>query len=398
VENFTGFFIVSVIQMKSILILGTAYPYRGGLASFIEMLAHTFVKQGKQVDIITFSLQYPKWLFPGKTQFSESPAPDGLCIKRMVNSIHPFNWWRVGRHIRRMRPDVVILKYWTPFMAPCLGTICRILSKNRHTVILTQLDNVIPHEKHLYDRILTRYFINSVHGFIYMSQLVKDDLDMFTTSKPLVFAPHPVFSNFGEKVSRFDACQRLNLPADKRYLLFFGLIRDYKGLDLMLDVWANLRKNGRMDDKKLIVAGEFYTDKTKYIQQTESLGIIDDVLWHDHFIRDEDVKYYFSASDVLVQPYKSATQSGVTQIAYQFETPVIVTNVGGLSEIVSDGQVGFVVEPDILSIAQAIEKIYENNRLQQMAENMVSEKRQFSWEYFSEQLEILYEKVLSLKV
>jgi len=296
-----------------------------------------------------------------------------------------------------MRPDAMILKYWTPFMAPCLGTICRMVSKNRHTVILTQLDNVIPHEKHFYDHILTRYFINSVHGFIYMSQQVKADLDLFTTAKPSVFAPHPVFSNFGEKVSRDEACQRLNLTTDKRYLLFFGLIRDYKGLDLMLDAWANLRKNSMTNDKKLIVAGEFYTDKTKYIQQMERLGIANDVLWHDHFIRDEDVKYYFSAADVLVQPYKSATQSGVTQIAYQFETPVIVTHVGGLSEIVSDEHTGYVVEPNALSIAHSIEKIYENDRFKQMAENTIAEKHRFSWDYFTEQLENLYKGIVKNK-
>ena len=159
----------------------------------------------------------------------------------------------------------------------------------------------------------------------------------------------------------------------------------------MLDVWADLRKKGQTEDKKLIVAGEFYTDKTKYMQQVECLGIANDVLWHDHFIRDEDVKYYFSASDLLVQPYKSATQSGVTQIACQFETPVIVTNVGGLSEIVADGQTGFVVDPDVQSITRAIEKMYENNRLQQMAKNMITEKRRFSWDYFTEQLEKLYD-------
>ena len=378
--------------MKNIVILGTAYPYRGGFASLCDMLARTFIKHGKQVNIITFKLQYPELLFPGKTQFSDSPPPADLNITRMVNSINPFNWWRVGRHIRRMRPDALILRYWTPFLAPCFGTICRIVSKNRHTAILTQLDNVIPHEKHFFDNILTRYFINSVHGFLYMSQQVKTDLDRFTTDKPSVFAPHPLFSNFGEKVQRDEACQHLNLSADKRYVLFFGLIRDYKGLDLMLDAWANLRQNGQTEDKKLIIAGEFYTDKTKCIQQVERLNISNDVLWHDHFIRDEDVKYYFSAADVLVQPYKSATQSGVTQIAYQFETPTIVTNVGGLAEIVPDGQVGYVVEPDATQIACSIKKIYENGNLQRMSENMIAEKRRFSWDYFAEQLEKLHEE------
>jgi len=381
--------------MKSVVILGAAYPYRGGLASFTEMLARTFVKRGKQVDVITFRLQYPEWLFPGKTQFSESPAPEGLNISRMVNSVNPFNWLRVGRHIRRLRPDALIVNYWTPFMAPCLGTICRIASKNRHTVILSKLDNVVPHERHFYDRFLTRYFVNSVHGFLYMSQQVKTELEMFTTAKPSVFAPHPVFSNFGEKLARREACRRLNLPEDKRYLLFFGLIRDYKGLDLMLDAYANLCRNGQADDKKLIVAGEFYTGKAKYIQQMERLGIVGDVLWHDRFIGDEEVKYYFSAADVLVQPYKSATQSGVTQIAYQFETPMIVTNVGGLAEIVPDGKTGFVVEPEALSIAQAIEKIYQNHHLQRMSENMTTEKRRFSWDYFAEQLENLYRSTIN---
>ena len=378
--------------MENAVILGTAYPYRG-LALLNEILARELKKHGKQVDIITFRMQYPNFLFPGKTQYSESPPPDDLHITQMVNSINPFNWWRVGRYIRKMRPDALILRYWTPFLSPCFGTICRIVSKNRHTKIIAQLDNVVPHEKHFFDNILTRYFINSVHGFLYMSQQVKDDLDIFNTDKSSVFAPHPIFSNFGEKVSRIEACQYLNLPAEKRYMLFFGLIRDYKGLDLMLDAWATLRKNGKTNDKKLIVAGEFYTDKTKYLQQIERLGISDDVLLHDRFIRNEDVKYYFSAADILIQPYKNATQSGVTQIAYQFQTPMIVTDVGGLAEIVSDGKAGYVVKPEALQIAGAIEKIYETGNLQRMSENMKIEMYRFSWDYFIEQLENLYERV-----
>jgi len=378
-ESFHFFF------MGSIIILGPAYPYRG-LALFNEMLARSLARQGKQVEIITFTLQYPDLLFPGKTQFSESPPPDDLKILRMVNTINPFNWLRVGRKIRKMRPDTLILRYWTPFMAPCFGTIARIVAKNRHTRIISLLDNVVPHEKHFFDDVLTRYFVNSVHGFLYMSQQVKDDLDRFTTSKPSVFAPHPVFSNFGDKTSRQEACKHLNIPEDKRYVLFFGLIRDYKGLDLMLDAWAHLKQNGKTADKKLIIAGEFYTDKTKYVQQMERLGIIDDILLHDRFIRDDNVKYYFSVADVLTLPYRSATQSGVTQIAYQFAMPMIVTNVGGLSEIVPDGKVGYVVEPNATQIALALEKIYENDNLKKMSENVIAEKYRFSWEYFSAQI------------
>ena len=376
-----------------IVILGPAYPYRG-LALFNEMLARSFAEQGNRVEIITFTLQYPNFLFPGKSQFSESPPPADLNITRMVNSINPFNWLRVGRHIRRMRPDMLIVRYWTPFLAPCLGTICRIVSKNRCTKIISLLDNVVPHEKHFFDSVLTRYFVNSVHGFLYMSQKVKDDLEeiqRFKDSKiqrlkPSVFAPHPVFSNFGEKLARNEACKQLNLPQEKRYLLFFGLIREYKGLDLMLDAWAHLKKNGQAYDKKLIIAGEFYTDKTKYIQQMERLGIGDDIILHDRFIRNDDVKYYFSSADVLAQPYKSATQSGVTQIAYQFATPMIVTNAGGLAEIVTDGKTGYVVEPDASQISNAIEKIFENDNLKKMSENMIPEKYKFTWENFTAQL------------
>ena len=371
--------------MENVVILGPAYPYRG-LALFNEMLARSFAKQGKKVEIITFTLQYPNLLFPGKTQFSESPPPEDLTITRMVNTVNPFNWWRVGNYIRKKRPDLLILRYWTPFMSPCFGTIARRVAKNKHTKILSLLDNVVPHEKHFFDDALTRYFVNSIDFFLYMSQQVKCDLDRFTTSKPSVFAPHPVFSNFGDKISRQEACEQLQISEDKRYVLFFGLIRDYKGLDLLLEAWANLKQKGKTTDKKLIIAGEFYTDKTKYMQQIERLNISADIILHDRFIRDDFVKYYFSVADVLALPYKSATQSGVTQIAYQFAMPMIVTNVGGLAEIVSDGKVGYVVEPKATEIEQAIEKIYENNNLQKMSENVVSEKNRFTWEYFVNQI------------
>ena len=383
--------------MNRIVILGTSYPYRGGLASFNEMLAGIFGRQGKQTEIITFKLQYPSLLFPGKTQFSESPAPKDIRITRMVNSVHPLNWWRVGRRIRKMRPDAVIVRYWTPFMAPCLGSICRIARGNGHTAVLSLLDNVVPHEKHFYDNMLTRYFINSVDGFLYMSQQVKSELDMFTTGKPAVFAPHPLFSNFGEKTSKDEACRRLNLPPDKRYILFFGLIRDYKGLDLMLDAWSLLKQNGRTGDAQLIVAGEFYSNKAAYMQQIARLDIADEVVLHDRFIKDEDVKYYFSAADMVVQPYKSATQSGVTQIAYHFEVPMIVTNVGGLAEIVPDNKVGYTVAPDASRIAQSIEEICKNDNLQRFAQNLKTEKQRFSWEHFAGQLLELYNAVVSAR-
>jgi glycosyltransferase involved in cell wall biosynthesis len=379
--------------MNKITILGTAYPYRGGLASFNEMLARTFLKKGKQVNVKTFTVQYPSFLFPGKTQYSESAPPEEIDIERCVNSVNPLNWIKIGLHLKKERPDMVLVKYWTPFLAPCLGTICYLAKRNRHTKILSQLDNVVPHEGHFFDVWLTRYFIRAVDGFIYMSQQVKADLDKFTTSKPALFSPHPVFANFGERIARKEALAHLTLSDDVQYLLFFGIIRDYKGLDLLIDAWKQLKDKGLVIGKKVIVAGEYYNNKEKYTAQITALGLQDDILVHDYFIRDDEVKYYFSVADVVVQPYKDATQSGVTQIAYQFSVPMIVTNVGGLAEIVPDGKSGFVADATPESIATAIEKFYACGGSEHFVETIREECKRFTWEAMTEQFERLYEQV-----
>jgi glycosyltransferase involved in cell wall biosynthesis len=375
--------------MNTIIILGTAYPYRGGLASFNEMLARTFQKKGKQVKVNTFTVQYPNFLFPGKTQFSESAAPEDIDIERCVNSVNPFNWFRTGLRIRRERPDMVLVKYWTPFLAPCLGTICYLAKSNRHTRIISQLDNVVPHEAHFFDSWLTRYFIGAADGFVYMSQQVKQDLDKFTVSKPALFSPHPVFANFGERVGRDEALKHLHLSEQTNYLLFFGIIRDYKGLDLLIDAWKILKDKGLSEGRKVIVAGEYYNNKEQYTSQIQRLGLEDEILVHDFFIRDDEVKYYFSAVDVVVQPYKDATQSGVTQIAYQFSIPMIVTAVGGLAEIVPDGRSGFVTDANAESIAEAIEKFYACGGAPHFAETIAEERKRFTWEAMTEQMERL---------
>ncbi len=265
---------------------------------------------------------------------------------------------RVGRRIRRERPDFVLMKYWTPFMAPCFGTIARLARGNGHTKVLCQIDNVEPHEHHLTDKPFNRYYLRSVDGFVYMSEQVHSELQAYTDA-PALFSPHPLFENFGERVARSEACVRLGLDPANRYVLFFGLIRDYKGLDLLLDAWARLKRAGRTEGRRLIVAGEFYTAKEPYLKQIADNGLQEEVLLHDRFIPDEEVKHYFSAADFVVQPYKTATQSGVTQIAYQFCVPMVVTKVGGLSEIVPDGRVGYVCEPTSEGVADAIERMYE---------------------------------------
>ncbi len=379
-----------------ITILGPAHPYRGGLASIMEIMARTFQRRGDEGDIKTFTLQYPSLLFPGESQTVATPPPADLRICRCVNTMNPLNWVRVGRRIRRERPDFVLMKYWTPFMAPCFGTIARIARGNGHTKVLCQIDNVEPHEHHLTDKPFNRYYLHSVDGFVYMSEQVHSELRAYSDA-PALFSPHPLFENFGERVERSEACVRLGLDPANRYVLFFGLIRDYKGLDLLLDAWAQLRRAGRTEGRRLIVAGEFYTAREPYLNRIADNGLQDEVLLHDRFIPDDDVKYYFSAADFVVQPYKTATQSGVTQIAYQFCVPMVVTKVGGLAEIVPDGRVGYVCEPTPEGVAGAIERMYEGDTLQRFRENCVEERRRFSWEEMCSRITELYGLVASGK-
>ena len=379
-----------------ITILGPAHPYRGGLASIMEIMARTFQRRGDEVDIKTFTLQYPSLLFPGESQTVATPPPADLRICRCVNTMNPLNWVRVGRRIRRERPDFVLMKYWTPFMAPCFGTIARIARGNGHTKVLCQIDNVEPHEHHLTDKPFNRYYLHSVDGFVYMSEQVHSELRAYSDA-PALFSPHPLFENFGERVERSEACVRLGLDPANRYVLFFGLIRDYKGLDLLLDAWAQLRRAGRTEGRRLIVAGEVYTAREPYLNRIADNGLQDEVLLHDRFIPDDDVKYYFSAADFVVQPYKTATQSGVTQIAYQFCVPMVVTKVGGLAEIVPAGRVGYVCEPTPEGVAGAIERMYEGDTLQRFRENCVEERRRFSWEEMCSRITELYGLVASGK-
>ena len=345
----------------------------------MEIMARTFQRRGNEVDIKTFTLQYPSLLFPGKSQTVSTPPPADLHICRCVNTVNPFNWVRIGRRICRERPDFVLMKYWTPFMAPCFGTIARFARRNGHTKVLCQIDNVEPHEHHLTDKTFNRYYLSVVDGFVYMSEQVHGELKAYSGA-PALFSPHPLFENFGERVARNEACVRLGLDPTVDYVLFFGLIRDYKGLDLLLDAWAELRRRGLAAGRRLIVAGEFYTPKERYLRQIADNGLQDEVILHDRFIPDEQVKYYFSAVDFVVQPYKTATQSGVTQIAYQFCVPMVVTDVGGLSEIVPDGRVGYVCEPTVQGVADAIARMYDGDTIERFRLNCIEERKRFSWE------------------
>ncbi|MEG2365233.1 MAG: glycosyltransferase [Alistipes sp.] len=372
-----------------ITVLGPAHPYRGGLASIMEIMARTFQRRGDEVDIKTFTVQYPAFLFPGKSQTLTTPPPADLRIERCVNTINPLNWLRIGWRIRRERPDFVLLKYWTPFMAPCFGTIARLARSNGHTKVLCQIDNVEPHEHHVVDRPFNRYFLRSVDGFVYMSEQVHGELAAYTAA-PAIFSPHPLFENFGEREPREQACELLKLDPQLRYALFFGLIRDYKGLDLLLDAWAQFKREGHAEGRKLIVAGEFYTAKEPYVAQIVRLGLQEDVILHDWFVADGDVKHYFSAADFVVQPYRTATQSGVTQIAYQFFAPMLVTNVGGLPEIVPDGRAGYVCAPEKAMVADALMRIWDEETLARFRTNIIEERKRFSWEEMCNRVAELY--------
>ena len=360
-----------------IVVLGTAWPYRGGIALFNERLAREFQKENDEVITYTFTLQYPSFLFPGKTQYSEEPAPQDMTIVRKVSSVNPFNWIKVGRELKKMAPDLIVIGFWLPFMAPCLGTIARIARKNGKTKVVSVVHNIVPHEHRIGDKMFATYFCNSVDGFVAMSDSVLNDLTLFDSVKPRVFCRHPLYDNFGKQVDREEALSELGLDTNNRYMLFFFFFRDYKGLDIMLKAYADsrLRKMG----VKLIVAGEFYNNAEKYFELEKELGLEGEVIWHREFVPDSKVRYYFGAADIIVQPYKSATQSGVTQIAYHFEKPMIVTNVGGLAEIVPNGKAGYVVEPDEKEIADAIVDFFGNNRQDEFKEGLLFEKRKYAW-------------------
>ena len=375
-----------------ITIVGPAHPYRGGLASIMQSMAREFSSRGDTVDIKTFKLQYPSFLFPGKSQTVDTEAPADLNITRCINTINPFNWIRIGHKIRRERPDFVLLKYWTPFMAPCFGTIARIARRNGHTRVICQIDNVEPHESHIIDRPCNYYFLRSVDGYVYMSEQVNKELKSYTKA-PAIFSPHPMFENFGTRVERDHACHKLELDPDTQYAMFFGLIRGYKGLDMLLEAWAKLKREGKTQGRKLIVAGEFYSSKERYLSQIKSCEIEQDVILHGHFIADDMIKYYFSAVDFVVLPYHTASQSGVTQIAYNFSLPMIVTNVGGLPEIVPNDKVGYVCNPSFSDIASAIERAWSNDNLERFRNNLIEERKRFSWAEMCNKLTEVYNMV-----
>lgn len=365
-----------------IILLGTSWPFRGGLATFNERLAKQFMAEGHDVEIWTFTLQYPSFLFPGKTQYSNEPAPEGIAIRRELNSCNPFNWIRVGKAIKKAAPDLLICCYWMSFFAPAYGLISRMAKKNGKTKCVALVHNMIPHEPNILDKLFAPYFIKSQDGFVALSESVVKDIEKveslkFNVERPKTFSPHPIYDHYGERMTKKEACAALGLDDKNGYMLFFGLVRAYKGLDVLLDAFGLIKD--QLPTVQLIIAGEFYEDEEKYRAQIAANGLKERVLLRNEFIPDADLRKYFGAADLIVQPYKTATQSGVTQVAFHFEKPMLVTNVGGLGEIVHDHKMGYACEPTAEAIAADIVDYFQNKRQEAYTAYLQKEKTKYAW-------------------
>ena len=376
-------------MVNKLVIIGPAWPLRGGLSAFDEKLATQFTEKGIQTRIDTFSLQYPSILFPGKSQYTTDPKPNNVNIEVCINSINPFNWIKIGLKLHREKPDLIIVRFWIPFLAPCLGTILKIAKKNKYTKVISIVDNMIPHEKRIGDRLLTNYFVKTVDGFIAMSEKVKNDIKTFS-HKPVSISPHPIFNHFGDPITKLEARLQLGLPKEDKIILFFGYIRKYKGLDLLIHAMANeaIKKLGI----QLMIVGEFYEDASAYHDLVSSLGLQDQIKFYSNYIPDGEVKNYVCSADFIIQPYRNATQSGVTPLAYHFEKPMLVTNVGGLADTVPNLKTGIVVAPTTEAIAKGIETLYElgeNNFIP----NIKEEKKKYSWAQMTEKFLALYQQL-----
>lgn len=376
-------------MVNKLVIIGPAWPLRGGLAAFDEKLAICFGEKGIQSSIHTFSLQYPSLLFPGKTQYSTQPAPKGINIKATINSINPFNWIKVGWQIMREKPDLIIVRYWIPFLGPCLGTILKIVHWNRHTKVISIVDNMIPHEKRLGDTLFTKYFASSIDGFVTMSEKVKNDVKLFS-HKPTLVSPHPIFDHFGSAIPALQARIQLGLGENDKIILFFGYIRKYKGLDLLIQAMKDIRI--QQLGIRLLVVGEFYDAAQPYINLVNSLALQNQITFYDQFVPDQEVTNYVSAADFIIQPYKNATQSGVTPLAYHFSKPMLVTNVGGLADTVPHLKVGVVTEPTSEDIANGIVQLYDLGAAHFMP-YIQEERKKYTWEQMTEKFLALHQQL-----
>ncbi|OIQ35881.1 MAG: hypothetical protein BM555_03780 [Crocinitomix sp. MedPE-SWsnd] len=377
------------MSAEKIIIIAPAFPYRGGIAATSDRLAQEYLKRGADVEVWTFKMMYPKIIFPGKSQYLDegTAAPEGLTIHRKISSINPFNWMKVGRQLKKSGANKTIIRYWLPFMAPALGTIAK-LGKSKTNKVVCLVDNVIPHEKRMGDKMFSKYFFKKMDGFIVMAQEgIKQLKDVFKITKPINYSPHPLFDIYGERISKQEACDKLELDSSKNYILSFGLIRKYKGVDLLIEAFDKIKD--QIPNHQLIIAGESYDNWEDYQSIIDAKNLNDRIVRKDLFIPNDDVTFFFSAADFLALTYRTATQSGVTQIAYSMELPMLVTNVGDLSNMVKHDLVGQVCENNIDDIAKSLLVICQSDKIQSYQNNIKDEKKRFEWSKLCDSLDSL---------
>jgi glycosyltransferase involved in cell wall biosynthesis len=373
--------------------LSTFYPYRGGISQFNALL-YRILEKNNEIKAFNFSRQYPDFLFPGQTQFvTESDKVDKIETLRLLDTVNPFSYVKTSGIIKGYNPDLLIMKFWMPFFAPSLGYVSGATRKSCKARSIAILDNIIPHERKFVDMLLIKYFLNKVDGFIVMSSTVEKELLSLNPDAKYILKPHPVYEHFGQNIDKTEACRKLNLPENKKMVLFFGFIRDYKGLDELLRSFSRLS-----DDYHLVVAGEVYGNFEKYQTIINDLNLAEKVSLFIRYVDDNEVPAFFSAADVCVLPYKSATQSGIIQIAYNFNLPVIATNKGGLSEMISDNKTGYIIpssEPAI--IANKIEEYFSGNHFKEFSQNIQSIRSEFTWQAFADAIMQLYSEINNKK-
>ena len=368
-----------------IVLVGPFPPFRGGISDLNAALADHLSKR-HEIHAINFTTQYPKVLFPGKTQFKKGDSAQEVDSIRCLSSINPFSWRKTAYKIIDIDPDLVLFRFWLPFFAPAFSGVAKKIRKYSDATIMAICDNIIPHEERLLDTRLTKRFFGFIDSFIVLSKKVENELLSFIPEAKYKYSPHPIYSIFNNTLSKEQAKAELKL-ATKKVLLFFGLIREYKGLDILINAMEKIKTE--LEDYTLLIVGECYENENKYTELIKKAGITDNVKCHYSFIPDNEVGKYFSAADVVVLPYKTASQSGIVQIAYHFDTPVIVSNVGGLPEIVDEGKTGYCVEPNSNAFAKAIKSFYENDNIIEMNSNISEYKSQFSWDAMVKAIEKL---------
>ena len=364
-----------------IAILSCFYPYRGGISQFNACLFEELSKE-HIVKAFNFKRQYPEFLFPGKTQFvTDDDEAVPVESTSLLDTANPFSYIKTLREIREWKPDVLIVRYWMSYFAPSLGYITRHMKK--HCKVISILDNVIPHEPHFFDAPLTRYFLKGSTGCVTLCEAVSKDLLDLNPDARYTVIQHPLYSHFGQKIDREEAEKKLELKHGMKNILFFGLIRTYKGLDILIEAFGMLPEG-----YQLIIAGEPYGSFEKYQKLIDALPNKELVCTRLKYIKDSEVTDYFSAADIAVLPYRSATQSGISSVSYHFEVPMIVTDVGGLKETIGDRGTGIVsAEGTPEAICKEILRYFSDPDIKKNCiENIRSEKGRLSWQTFAVKL------------